>query len=126
MEQRGGEMSKRNASGRNLAQDARMIMHEDEHAIVRGILIKALGDDNCYAQVVSSDRSESGRAEDRLVLARFFERMERQFALRAEARSVREDRRVSRGHDRETPAAPMASRSRPNGSAPAAHSRAVG
>jgi hypothetical protein len=119
-------MSEPKASGRNLGQDARMIMHEDEHAIVRGILIKALGDDGCYAEIVSSDRSESGRAEDRLVLARFFERMERQFALRAKARSVREDRPISRGHDRGTPAAPLAPRSRPNGSDPSARSRAVG
>lgn len=84
-------MSKSKANGRNLVkgtslQVTRMVMHEDEHAIVKEILSKALGDDDCFAKVVSSDRSESGRAEDRLVLARFLARMERQFALRAEAR----------------------------------------
>jgi hypothetical protein len=89
-------------------------------------LIKALGDDGCYAQVVSSDRSESGRAEDRLVLARFFKRMERQFALRAEARSVREDRRTSRGPGWRVRAAPAAPNPRSNGSDPSAHARPAG
>ena len=86
-------MSKPNGNGRILAQYARMVMHEhelvmheDEHAIVKGILSKAIDDDDCFAKVVSSDRSESARAADRLVLARFVARMERQFALRAEAR----------------------------------------
>ncbi len=79
-------MNKPKTNGRNLGQDARMVMHEDERAIVKQILSKALGDDACFAKVVSRDRSESGRAEDRLVLARFLARMERQFSLRAEAR----------------------------------------
>jgi hypothetical protein len=109
-------MSRPSASGRNLGQDARMVMHEDEHAIVREILRRTLGDDGCFARVVSTDRSETGRAEDRLVLARFFERMERQFALRAEARSDREDRRTSRsGHGSRSPAAPAARKPRSNG-----------
>jgi hypothetical protein len=80
-----------------------MVMHEDEHAIVKVILSRALGDDDCFATIVSRDRSESGRAEDRLVLGRFLERMERQFALRAEVRSEIHGRRVtladaSQGH----------------------------
>jgi hypothetical protein len=76
-----------------------MVMHEDEHAIIKAMLWKALGDDDCFARVVSSDRSESGRAEDRLVLAGFLARMERQFELRAEERV--QDRRRSNGHDRD-------------------------
>ncbi len=76
-------MSRAEANGRNLGQEARVVMHEDERAIVKEILGKALGDDDCFVKVVSGERSESGRAADRLVLARFFERMERQFALRA-------------------------------------------
>jgi hypothetical protein len=83
--------------GRNLAQEARMVMHEDEYAIIKGMLLKALGDDDCFARVVSSDRSGSGRAEDRLVLARFLVRMERQFGLRAEAR--RANHPTSSDHD---------------------------
>jgi hypothetical protein len=63
-----------------------MVMRKDEHAIIKAMLLKALGDDDCFAAVVSSDPSESKRAEDRLVLARFLARMERQFELRAEAR----------------------------------------
>ena len=85
-------MSKTEANGRNPAQDARRVMHEDEHAIAEVILSRALGDDDCVAKIVSGDRSESGGAEVRLVLARFLERMERQFALRAEARSDRRRR----------------------------------
>ena len=90
-------MSGPKANGRNLGQDARMVMHEDEHVILKEILRRTLGDDDCFAKVVSCERSEEGRAEDRLVLARFFERMERQFALRAEeraARSAENDRTV--------------------------------
>jgi hypothetical protein len=82
------------ATGESLRQEARMVMHEDEHAIIKAMLWKVLGDDDCYATVVSSDPSESGRAEDRLVLARFLARMERQFKLRANGR--RRDRRVER------------------------------
>ena len=78
-------MSRPKTNGRNLGQEARMVMHQDEHAIIKAILLRALGDDDCFANVVSIDRSESGRAEDRLVLARFLMRMERQFDLRAEA-----------------------------------------
>lgn len=63
-----------------------MVMHEDEHAIVKEILRRALGDDDCFAKVVSRHRSDAERAGDRLVLARFLARMERQFALRAETR----------------------------------------
>jgi hypothetical protein len=76
-----------------------MVMHEDEHALLEAILRKMLGDDGCFATVVSSERSDSGRAEDRLVLARFLERMERQFALRTETRSWRtpRDRAVANG-----------------------------
>jgi hypothetical protein len=76
-----------------------MVMHKDEHAIIKAMLLKALGDDDCFATVVSSDRSDSGRAEDRLVLARFLVRMERQFELREEAHG--QDHRVSNGHDRD-------------------------
>jgi hypothetical protein len=89
------QMNGAKANGRNLGQDARMVMHEDEHVILKEILRKTLGDDDCFAKVVSCQRSEDGRAEDRLVLARFLERMERQFALRAEERAVR-----STEHDR--------------------------
>lgn len=74
-------------SGGNPRQEARMVMHEDEHAIIKAILRKALGDDDCFEMVVSNSRSESERAEDRLVLARFLGRMERQFELRANGRS---------------------------------------
>jgi hypothetical protein len=86
-------------TGRNLGQDARMVMHEDEHAILKEILRRTLGDDDCFSKVVACDRSNGGRAEDRLVLARFFERMERQFALRAEERARRNgaDQRVVGG-----------------------------
>lgn len=82
-------MNGRRANGSNLGQDARMVMHEDEHAILKEILRRTLGDDDCFAKVFSRERSDGGRAEDRLVLARFFERMERQFALRAEERAAR-------------------------------------
>jgi hypothetical protein len=54
-----------------------MVMHEDEHTLLEAILRRMLGDDGCFASVVSSERSDAGRAEDRLVLARFLERMER-------------------------------------------------
>jgi hypothetical protein len=80
-------MNRLRTTGRNLGQEARMVMHKDEHAIIKAMLLKALGDDDCFARIVSSDRSESGRAEDRLVLARFLVRMERQFELRATATS---------------------------------------
>ena len=62
--------------------DARMLMHEDEHEIVEAILKKVLDDDDCYAKVVSRNRSKSRRLSDRLVLATFLKRIERQFALR--------------------------------------------
>jgi hypothetical protein len=75
-----------------------MVMHGDEHAIIKAMLLKVLGDDECFARVVASDRSEYGRAEDRLVLARFLVRMERQFQLRAAAREPAHRR--SNGHDR--------------------------
>jgi hypothetical protein len=65
-----------------------MVVHEDEHAIVKEILSRALGDDACFAKVVSGDRSESRRAEDRLVLAGFLRRLERQFDLRLKARGA--------------------------------------
>lgn len=98
-------MSRAKTNGRNLGQEARVVMHEDERAIVKEILSKALGDDDCFVKVVSGDRSECSRADDRLVLARFFERMERQFELRAAARmeggSRRKDRRISSGQARE-------------------------
>jgi hypothetical protein len=62
--------------------DARLLMHEDEHAIVEAILKRVLDDDDCYAKVVSSNRSKAHRLSDRLVLATFLKRLERQFALR--------------------------------------------
>jgi hypothetical protein len=71
------------ANVRSPRQEARMVMHEDEHAIIKGMIWRALGDDDCYGMVVSRDRSESGRAGDRLVLARFLARMDRQFKLRS-------------------------------------------
>lgn len=67
-------------------QEARMVMHEDEHAIIKAMLRKALGDDDCFEMIVAGNRAESGRAEARLVLARFLARMERQFELRANGR----------------------------------------
>jgi len=70
-------------NGKNMRQEARMVMHEDEHAIIKAMLWKALGDDDYFGLVVSGNRSETARAEDRLVLARFLARMERQFELRA-------------------------------------------
>jgi hypothetical protein len=72
-------MSGPKTNGKNPRQEARMVVHEDEHAIIKAMLWKALGDDDCFGMFVSSVRSESGRAEDRLVLARFLERMERHF-----------------------------------------------
>jgi len=78
-------MPRMNGAAGHLRQDARMVMHDDEHAILKEILCKALGDDAYFRRLVSSDRSESGRVEHRLVLARFLDRMERHFALRAEA-----------------------------------------
>jgi hypothetical protein len=63
-----------------------MVVHDDEHTLLKAILCKALGDDAYLRRLVSDDPSESGRVEDRRVLARFFDRMERQFALRDEAR----------------------------------------
>jgi hypothetical protein len=72
--------------GTSLGQVARLVMHEDEHAIVKEILDRVLGDDDCFAKVVASHRSDAGRAGDRLVLAKFLARMERHFALRAEPR----------------------------------------
>jgi hypothetical protein len=74
------------ANGRSPEQEARVVMRKDEHAIIKAMLLKALGDDGSFARVVSSDPSESKRAENRLVLARFLARMERQFELRAEER----------------------------------------
>jgi hypothetical protein len=62
--------------------DARLLMHEDEHEIVEAILKRVLDDDDCYAKVVSRNRSKSRRLSDRLVLATFLKRLERQFALR--------------------------------------------
>jgi len=62
--------------------DARLLMHEDEHEIVEAILKRVLDDDDCYAKVVSRNRSESGRGRDRRILANFLKRIERQFALR--------------------------------------------
>jgi hypothetical protein len=59
--------------------DARMLMHEDEHAIVTEILKKALDDDDYFA---SRGRSEPQRLRERHVLATFLQRIERQFALR--------------------------------------------
>ena len=78
-------LSSLSAATRHLRQDARMVMHDDEHAILKEILCRALGDDAYFRRLVSSDPSESGRVEHRLVLARFFDRMERQFTLRTEA-----------------------------------------
>jgi hypothetical protein len=94
-------MSGPTTNGRNPRQEARMVMHEDEHAIIKAILRKTLGDDACFGMVVSGGRSESGRAEDRLVLARFLERMERQFNLRANGHNLRgnghgQDQRIER------------------------------
>ncbi len=77
-------MSKSKINGINQVQEARMVMHKDEHAIIKSMLLNALGDDDCFARTVASDRSESGRAKTRLVLAKFLVRMERQFELRAE------------------------------------------
>jgi hypothetical protein len=61
-----------------------MVVHDDEHTILKEILCKALGDDAYFRRLICDDPSGSGRVEDRLVLARFLDRMERQFALRAE------------------------------------------
>lgn len=80
-----------------------MVMHQDEHAIIKSILLRALGDDECFATIVAGERSESERAEDRLVLARFLARMERQFDLRAEER-------LDGGTEREVAGHPYASR----------------
>jgi len=77
------------ANTRRLRQDTRMVLHDDEHAVLKEILGNALGDDDCFRRLVSSDPAESARVEDRLVLARFFDRMERQFALRVESRAGR-------------------------------------
>ncbi len=81
-------MSYGKAIGRSRGREARMVVHDDEHAIVKEILHRALGDDDCFAKVVAGDRSESGRAADRLVLAGFLRRLERQFDLREKARST--------------------------------------
>jgi hypothetical protein len=94
-------MSGLKMNGSNPRQEARMVMHEDEHAIIKAMLWKALGDDDCFGMFVASGRSESGRAEDRLVLARFLERMERQFKLRANGHNPRgnghgQDQRIER------------------------------
>ncbi len=80
------------ANARHFQQDARMVMHDDEHAILKEILRKALGDDGSFRRLVSSDPSASARVEDRLVLARFLDRMERQFALRLGGRAAARDR----------------------------------
>lgn len=76
------------ANARPPRRDARMVVHDDEHTILKAILCKALGDDAYLGRLVSDDPSESGRVEDRRVLARFFDRMERQFALRDEPNRV--------------------------------------
>jgi hypothetical protein len=90
-------MSRPKINGTDLRQEARVVMHKDEHAMIKAMLLKALGNDDGFAGVVSSDRSESGRAEDRLVLARFLERMENQFKLRVDARG--ENHRQLNGHN---------------------------
>ncbi len=64
-------------------QQARMVMHEDEHAIIKAMLRRAIGDDDFFGRFVSGVRSESGRTKDRVAIARFLERMERHFELRA-------------------------------------------
>lgn len=69
---------------RGLRRDARVVVHDDEHAILKAMLSRALGDDDCFRRLVSGEPSESGRVEDRRALARFLDRMERQFALRAQ------------------------------------------
>jgi len=81
-------------NGGSPRQEARMVMHEDEHAIIKAMLRKAIGDDEFFGMVASGGRSESGRAADRIVLARFLERMERQFGLRTNGH--RQDQRIDR------------------------------
>lgn len=76
-------MSGAKANGRRRGREARMVMHEDEHVIIKAMVWKALGDDDFFGMFVSGDRSDSGRAEDRCALARFLARMERQFDVRA-------------------------------------------
>jgi hypothetical protein len=75
-------MSTSKPSVRGRGQEARIVVHADEHAIVKEILCRALGDDACFAKVVSGERSESERIQSRLVLAGFLRRLERQFDLR--------------------------------------------
>jgi hypothetical protein len=88
-----------------------MVVHEDEHAIVKEILSRALGDDECFAKVASA-RSESERAEDRLVLAGFLRRLERQFDLRKKARAaVRAEANGDRKADGKNGRVPSAYRS---------------
>lgn len=41
-------MSRPKTNGRNLAQEARIVIHKDERVIIRAILLKALGDDDCF------------------------------------------------------------------------------
>ena len=74
-------MSGPKVNSRKPWQKVQIVMHADERVIIKAMLSKVLGDDDCLSMVVSSDRSESGRAGDRLVLARFLARMERQFEL---------------------------------------------
>jgi hypothetical protein len=75
-------MSEPKSNGANPQREARMVMRGDEYAIIKEILSYALGDDGYFAKVVPSDRLEWKRAEERLALARFLERMERQFSRR--------------------------------------------
>jgi hypothetical protein len=42
------------ANGRNLGQEARMVMRADEHAIIKAMLWKVLGDDDCSCSPGSS------------------------------------------------------------------------
>lgn len=87
-------MNRRKANGSVLRRDARLIMHEDEHLLIKAMVWKALGDDDWFGRIGSDEQSESGRAEDRCVLARFLARMERQFELRASEH--RRDQRTER------------------------------
>jgi hypothetical protein len=103
-------MRKSNTSDRG--REARLVVHDDEHAIVKEILSRVLGDDVCFANVVSGERSESGRAEDRLVLAGFLRRLERQFEPRDKARgAAAPDGNDSRGSNGKNGQAPRAYRS---------------
>ena len=98
-----------------------MVMHEDEYEILKQILWKVLGDDECFAMVVPGEQSDARRAEDRLVLARFLERMERQFALRAEERATNG---ASEPHGQRLVPPPQAARSAESSASSASVSRA--